>query len=571
MQAGIHPHPLGEPDPRALQVSVPMRDGVELATDVYLPQGWSANDPEGLPAILVRLPYDKNDRYCFMSEVATRLMPLGYAVVVQDVRGKARSQGSAIAFVHEVDDGYDTLEWIVQQPWCNGLVGSFGDSYYGFTQWAMIASGHPALKAAVPRMTTTDIANDWMYQRGVFNLGTMGEWALHAWVDNYLNQPVIDWSVRPLSALIEAHAEGRSSASYSRWIAEPADSSYWTTDVYAGRKVVPGAVPTLHVGGFFDVFSRGQLADFAASLSGPAGADQYLNMGATDHFDDVLMESGKSPDHIADDAVLDGFLDRYLDPAIEFFDRYLRGADRDIPRVRWQAGHGTWHESRTWPPREARVMALHLAASTYEMTDPRGGTLATRPPAMPSETHWTHDPTTPVPSLIADPWRPLLDLPDERPVDARPDVLTFTSAEWADGLLLAGPVIVKATISADAVSTHLVARLCDVRPDGRSNLIVEGISLVDTSHGPADADVDLGDTGYALRPGHRLRLQVCASSFPRWPVHPGTDEDPLTATSGRKVEHVLHLGNGHVGTVTVTVLHEHGDQFDQRNTQGRHT
>lgn len=552
MKAGIHPQQLGDPDPRAMQMAVPMRDGVELATDVYLPADPGAG--VAYPTILVRLPYDKNDRFCFMSDVADRFMPHGYAVVVQDVRGKARSQGETVAFVHEVEDGYDTLEWIVQQPWSNGDVGCFGDSYYGFTQWAMIASGHPALKAAVPRMTTTEIGSDWMYQRGVFNLGTMGEWALHAWVDNLLNVPSIDWSVRPLSGLIEAHTGDRSSASYSRWIKESADSPFWTQDVYAGHDVTPGRIPTLHVGGFFDVFSRGQLADFAAALDGPRGDDQFLNMGATDHFDDIVTPNGKSPDHIADDSVLPDFLDRYMGPALEFFDRYLKGGGGAIPRVRWEAANGEWHESATWPPTDASSLVLHLAPSGNVPADPRGGGLSAQPPGMSAEVLWTHDPSSPVPSLIADPWRPLLDLPDERSVDSRADVLTFTSGEWTDGLLLAGPVTVKVTITADAPSTHAVARLCDVRPDGRSTLIVEGVALVEAPESGTEVEVDLGDTGYLLRPGHRLRLQISASSFPRWPVHPGTGEDPLNATSGRHVDHVLHLGKNHEGTVTVTVL-----------------
>lgn len=543
-----------------------MRDGVELATDVYLPEGPESVGP--YPTILVRLPYDKNDRFCFMADVATRLMEHDYAVVVQDVRGKARSQGETVAFIHEVDDGYDTLEWIAGQPWSNGDVGSFGDSYYGFTQWAMIASGHPALKAAVPRMTTTEIAEDWMYQCGVFNLGTMGEWALHAWVDNLLNVPSIDWSTRPLSALIEAHADGRASASYSRWITEAEDSTYWIEDVYAGHEVVRGRIPTLHVGGFFDVFSRGQLADFAASLGGPSGDDQFLNMGATDHFDDIVTASGRSPDHINDDSVLPDFLDRYLDPALEFFDLYLKGSRRSIPRVRWEAAHAGWHESDTWPPQGTGPLVLHLAPSRHVASDPRGGTLATQAPTLSTDVRWTHDPSAPVPSLIADPWRPLLDLPDERPVDSRADVVTFTSGVWPDGLLLAGPVTVRLVITADAPSTHVVARLCDVRPDGRSSLIVEGVTCVEAPASGVDVVVDLGDTGYLVRPGHRLRLQVSASSFPRWPVHPGTDEDPLNALSGREVDHMLHLGKNHASTVTVTVLPAHGQPAASRDVVG---
>ena len=144
----LTPAPL---DPRAEQTMVRMRDGVRLATDVYLPDGHGR-----VPAVLVRLPYDKCGRYTFMPQLAPHFNERGYAFVAQDVRGKFRSEGETMPFVHEVEDGYDTLEWVAAQPWCDGRVGMWGDSYYGYTQWAAAASGHPALKAIVPRVTSTD-------------------------------------------------------------------------------------------------------------------------------------------------------------------------------------------------------------------------------------------------------------------------------------------------------------------------------------------------------------------------------------------------------------------------------
>src|SRR6478672_8540732 len=139
-------------DPRAQQHMAPMRDGVELATDVYLPDGQGP-----WPSVLVRLPYDKNGRYCWMPFIATHVIARGYAFVPQDVRGRVRSEGEPLAFVNEVEDGYDTIDWLAQQPWSNGAVGMWGDSYYGFTQWAAVAARHPALKAIVPRVTIADI------------------------------------------------------------------------------------------------------------------------------------------------------------------------------------------------------------------------------------------------------------------------------------------------------------------------------------------------------------------------------------------------------------------------------
>src|SRR5262249_53449721 len=140
----LGPAPL---DPDAEQMHVRMRDGVRLATDVYL-----GDDSTPRPAVLVRLPYDKCGRYTVMRQRAPWFTERGYAFVAQDVRGKFRSGGETVPYVREVTDGYDTIDWIVSQPWCDGSVGMFGDSYYGYTQWAAVASGHPALRAIVPRV-----------------------------------------------------------------------------------------------------------------------------------------------------------------------------------------------------------------------------------------------------------------------------------------------------------------------------------------------------------------------------------------------------------------------------------
>jgi uncharacterized protein len=142
-----------EPVPAtATQYMVRMRDGIRLATDVYLP-----DDGDATEAVLVRLPYGKNSRYVFFKWICEIFTKRGYAMVVQDVRGKFRTEGQTLGFITEANDGYDTIDWIVSQPWSNGIVGMFGDSYYGFTQWAAVSSGHRALRAIAPRVTSAEL------------------------------------------------------------------------------------------------------------------------------------------------------------------------------------------------------------------------------------------------------------------------------------------------------------------------------------------------------------------------------------------------------------------------------
>jgi putative CocE/NonD family hydrolase len=541
MAARFHRIPFGPIDPQAEQVMVPMRDGVRLATDVYLP-----HRPAGrLPVVLVRLPYDKSGEFSFMPQVAPRFTERGYAFVVQDVRGKVRSEGETFAFVHEVADGFDTLEWIARAPWSNGAVGMFGDSYYGFTQWAAAASGHPALRAMVPRMTTSEIGTDWMYLDGVFNLGTMLEWAAETWVEPALLHHDLDWAARPIDAVVPATLAGQRSASLDHWRRRGPDDPFWTSGIFPGGLPVPGRIPTLHVGGWYDVFSRGQLRDYARASASSGAADQFLVMDASDHFDDVLTAAGRTDDYAASQATLAVFLDSsYLPPALAFFDRYLRGGDSlAAPPVRWALGEHGLRESSTWPPAGAAPLVLFPTAAEAALGSPDGGGLASSPDGVAGQVSWTHDPADPVPSLVPDPWRPLLALPDESSGHGRDDVATFTGDALRLPLDLAGPAVVEVELEANHGTAHLVATLCDVAPDGAARRILEGAALVVGAEPGVGVRVDLGDTGYRLAGGHRLRLALAGSSYPRWVVHPGTDEDPFDATATHPVELRVRLGS----------------------------
>ena len=216
-------------DPRAQQYMVPMRDDVSLATDVYIPDGdgpW--------PAVLVRLPYDKNGRYCWMPFISRYFTDRGYAFLPQDVRGKFRSEGETNAFVHEIEDGYDTIEWITHQPWADGAVGMWGDSYYGFTQWAAVASGHPALKAVVPRVTMADLFG-WL--DGVTPLYG-AHYLAEYWSDRRSHHWTPDWTHRPLSEVFDPGFEpiGSRSIAFDRILAESRGGPRWSS--------IPTAIPS---------------------------------------------------------------------------------------------------------------------------------------------------------------------------------------------------------------------------------------------------------------------------------------------------------------------------------------
>jgi hypothetical protein len=348
------------PDPRAEPAMVPMRDGIRLATDVFLPP-----DAGPVPAVLVRLPYDKGGRYTFMSEIAPSFTDRGYAFVVQDVRGKFRSEGETLAFVHEVDDGYDTLEWMVVQPWCDGNIGMWGDSYYGYTQWAAVASEHPALKAIVPRVTTADLAGS-VGADPVIPL-YLGEYLAMYWLDDRIYHWAPDYGHRPLAEVFDDAFEaiGRRAASFDRFVTTSAAGE--PLERYPGHHPFDVLrIPVLHTGGWFDNIMPEQMRDYDALIARPDLAHlQYLEMNSTDHenyhLDLVPIRPGD--DHDTDDEALARMLPRYLGSALDFFDRFLKGEEVAIPRVRWHHGNDGWREASSWPPPGSHEMRLHLVAA----------------------------------------------------------------------------------------------------------------------------------------------------------------------------------------------------------------
>ena len=543
-------------DPRAEQVMVPMRDGVLLATDIYLP-----DTPAATPVILVRLPYDKCGRYTFMPSIAPLFTERSYVFVVQDVRGKFRSEGETIAFDNEIEDGYDTIDWIVTQPWCDGSVGMWGDSYYGFTQWAAVASEHPALRAIVPRVTSADLGRIF----GAISPTSDGEpislygaqYLAHYWLDNWIYDWDIDYGRRPLKEVFDPgfEAVGRRSVSFDRYVR--ASGRGESLSPYPAKHPFDTLrIPVLHTGGWFDNIMPDQMRDWdtLAARPGMAGL-QYLDMNSTDHenYHLDLVPIGPQDDHDSDEDALARMLPRYIGSALDFFDVFLKGRADGFPRARWHQGNDGWHAATSWPPPGVRQMVLHFTGAGHAMEGMEGGGLAASPDATATTARWVHDPLDLVPSTVGNPFAFLLEHPDERTVEHRPDVLTFTSEPMAEPLDLAGPVSVTVGVGSTAPSTAVFVKLVDVRPDGEAVMLTRGQVLVRRPDASRPVQISLAHAGYRVPRGHSLRIQLASSDFPLYLWHPGTAEDPWEATEVLPSEQILPAGGTSAAFVSLTV------------------
>jgi uncharacterized protein len=538
----------------ATSYDVRMRDGVMLATEHYR----SAEDSERGPTILIRLPYDKDGDYTFLPLIAEYMTARGYHVVTQDVRGKFRSGGETLLFVNEVYDGYDTIEWITAQPWSDGSVAMWGDSYYGYTQWAAVSSAHPALKAIAPRVTGTGL--------GEYPLPAPGAATRDAEMAIILLYPLTyfhsantfhwepDWTRRPYVRHLEAFQDqiGQRSASYDLWYPHPVIVRRFPN----GSPFDAPAIPILHTIGWWDNCAPWAWRDQDQIVKRPAWAhNTYLLIESVDH-ENYEFGSTNDPVERSDDENR-AMLPRYLDPALEFFDIFVRGKGdaASVPKVRWNLANTQGYRiGESWPPPGLNSVALYPTAE---------GTLETTAPAHAATAQWEHNPDDPVPSTVPNAFAYLQTMPDERSLAQRSDVLTFTTAPCPHDQNLVGPVQLRARAFGSGPTMDVFARLYDVAPDGTHTRITRGqVHLMDAAT-DTDIDIDLFHLGYLLRAGHKLRLLVCSSDFPEFIPQPGTGEDPWTAVDTKPNTQQIHLGGPGAAVLTLHTLPTAGPSYDQ--------
>jgi putative CocE/NonD family hydrolase len=420
----------------------------------------------------------------------------------------------------------------------------FGDSYYGYTQWAAVSARHPALKAIVPRVTSADLAGA-PQASGVTDVPWMvlADYLSHYWVDHDIYEYEQNYSLRPLTAVFEDAFErvGARSSFFDLTVPEHRVGELHPD----GHPFDAPAVPVLHVVGWFDNLLIPSMRDYVALSQRPDwAATQYLSADSVDHenYHLELAPVADADDHLQSDEALARMLQLYVTPALEFFDVFLKGlaGPESLPRVAWHLGHVGYRTSASWPPPEARTQTLRL--SELGRSSAGAGVLGDNHAPDLDRATWAYDPAELVPSSVPNSFAFLHEYPDERDLFERPDVVTFRSAPRDEPLDLAGPVDLTVTISSTAPSTDVFAKLFDIHPDGSATMIVRGQATLHEALEPTPISISLGHTGYRVRTRHRLALAVFSSDFPEFVPHPGTGENRWTATAVEVSTQTIHPG-----------------------------
>ncbi|ESA35354.1 peptidase s15 [Leptolyngbya sp. Heron Island J] len=530
--------------------SLQTRDGQRLDADVYFPD---AAGP--WPVLLMRQPYGRAIASTVVYAHPTWYAAHGYIVVIQDVRGRGTSEGVFELFAHEVDDGYDSVQWAAQLPGSNGHVGMYGFSYQGMTQLYAAQSQPPALKALAPAMVGYDLYHDWAYENGALRLQAGLGWAIQLAAETARLQgdPTAFNALRtasrnlPLNGAVTATPDVLKQYApdsfWHSWIAHPKDDDYWHT---LKPDLTDVDLPMLHVGGWFDPYLTGDLRLFK-EMATKSQYPQPLRVGPWSH----IPWSRKVGDW--------DFGSEAMNPIdklqIQWFDSWLKDNDTgllDQPPIHlFEMGSHQWQRFDQWPSRSP-TQTYELKSSGLAAMREDDGALV-----LPSKQVSVAPPVSDV--LVHDPWRPVPSLGghasfpsgcfERSAIDGRSDVLTYTTGLLDTELAVVGNVTVTVNIEADASSYDLCAVLSVVYPNHRVFNLTQGYSRIDGGQ-PQTISLPLHPTCFRLIPGQALRLSLSAACFPAYSVNPGgTRTFPLD-----RVPTIEHR------TITLTVYQD-GDTY----------
>lgn len=521
-------------------VRVPMRDGVNLAADIYRPTRSATT-----PVLLMRTPYNKNGARA----IAERYAQAGYTVMVQDTRGRHESEGAWFPYNNEGQDGFDTLEWVSRQSWSSGKVGMWGASYVGAVQWQAAAENAVGLAVLAPTATWSSFYRN-VYHGGAVRLGLIaqasagtyppptGAPAPATWDGILPHLPLntmdqrIGWTIPWLTGILT----------------HPRPDGFWKR-LDITKEVEQLQLPAQHVVGYYDFFQRESVGNFLRLQS---RGDQQLILGPWDHG--TIGKSKVGDMDFGPHAVMD-----LAGENLQWFDRFLKpdGARRDFPAVRYFVmGENAWRTARSWPPETAEATWLYLRSNGHANTRSGDGRLERRAATdhEPADT-FRSDPADPTPSAPASTargkyptlWGPV----DQGPIEDRQDVLVYSTPPLTEPVAFAGPVQAELHVSADTPDADWVVKLVDLHPNGFAQNLAAGLlrsTARESEINPSPIEpgknykltVDLGHTAAMLDRGHILRVDVSGAYFPLFDRNPNTGAGPFASEIRVATQKVLH-------------------------------
>ena len=560
-------------------VPATMRDGVVLRADVYRPKA------EGrFPVILERTPYDKKD---YGVDFGLRAAAHGYVFITQDCRGRYNSDGDWEPFKYESNDGYDTVEWAASLPYSDGQVATYGASYVGVTQMLVAIASPPHLKGIFPMFTASNYHDNWVYQGGAFEQWFNESWPSSSLAPNALERMIArkrdanfetSWVRKlPLLDFPLAHLYGNKAfASYlpyfGEWLKHPRYDDYWKRwsidDHQSSIKV-----PAYHVGGWYDIFFGGTLRNYAG-IKARGGTEEarrgqrlLIFLGGHAGFGDLNF--GPEASKVDTEAL-----------ALRWYDHLLKGVDNGIDKEKpvriFVMGKNVWRDEDEWPPPGSKQKRFFIHSEGQANSLTGDGGLSMIAPLAEKADAFLYDPGDPAPTRggplccpLVENGRPAIQLlpgpRDQRPVEARADVLVYSTPVLKQAIEVTGPVSVELFASSSAADTDFTAKLVDVWPSGLAQNLTEGILRARYRNSkereefltPGEIykfEIDLWATSNEFGVGHRIRLEISSSNFPRFDRNLNTAQEQAYGTRFVKAANTVYHDAKHPSALVLPVV-----------------
>ena len=525
-------------------VMIPMRDGIRLAANIFTPKG----DGEKYPVILVRSPYGKSDE---KHGGGIKYASNGYVYVIQDCRGKGDSEGVWEPFRYDQEDGFDTQEWIGQQPWCNGKIGTSGGSYVGWTQWASAPNSSKYLKAMAPKVPFTNAYNI-MYTGGAYQLSLSNGWGVGVSGEpadlSKVNWDVA-WKKLPLNRWEEQFGI---EVFYLRdWVKHNTYDEYWKQhgidDQYSDI-----TVPILNMGGWYDIFSRDTLEQVTRvrheSKNPYIRRNQFCIIGPWKHG----IDQTKCGELDFGEAARIGVSDFEFKWNEYWLKDKITGVEDWPAYYLFVMGANKWRGEHEWPLARTEYTKVYLHSDGNANTLNGDGVLSKEAPQSEKADNYTYDPENPVPTHGGNNLFGVSSGPyDQSEIEKRRDVLVYTSDKLEEAVEVTGPVKLVLYASSDAKDTDFTGKLIDVHPDGKAYNLCEGIIRARFRNSKTELEliepgkiykyeIDMWVTSNLFKAGHKIRLEISSSNFPRFDRNPNSGKTFANDTETQLAHQIIH-------------------------------
>ena len=536
-----------------------LRDGTITYVDIFRP-----DKEDKLPALLYRTPYDKSTLHTRTYSLdAIKAAMHGYVVVIQDVRGRYSSGGEFYPFVNEMSDGYDSIEWVVSQPWCDGNIGMYGSSYSGATQWLAAKTNPPGLRAIAPGVTGSNYHDGWAWKGGAFQYAfnlwwTIGPLVTDNWESlsnrHYLSPALYDLLIEFKDNLMEhffklpmdkiPDLEGDFARYYFDWLQHSEYDEYWK-EISIEESYSEITVPAFNYGGWYDIFLSGTIKNYnqmkkvAPNQNSKEG--QRLLIGPWDHENISCDVAGET--YFGSNAST-GYRINLQQELLDYFDYWLQGKKDRLEKLSpvkiFVMGKNIWRDEKEWPLSRTENTTFYLRSKGKANSLSGDGWLDK---VIPNDKElpdvYLFNPIDPVPTRGGSTLCEAGLLPsggfDQTSIESRSDVLVFTTEPLSNDLEVTGYVVLRLYASRSAKDTDFTGKLVDVSPDGYARNITDGILRARFRNGNEQPDfinpgeiyeyvIDMGSTSNVFKKGHSIRVEVSSSNFPKYDRNANTGE-----------------------------------------------